>query len=336
MNILVLRFNAMGDVALVLPVVKKITELNPDVVITIATKPSIAFLFENIENVNVLPIAFDKEYKGISGLVRLHKHLAFKKFDFVIDLHDVLRTQFLRFLFKGKSKILKFTKGRSEKNNWIHQKQGPQLKHTTERYLNAFRVAGLATNTQFAYPAFVPSSQIKEKANKFFEETKSELNIGLAPFAAHETKTLPINKIETLLHQLTIQPKLKIYFFSGPEHQDLVSKLQLKFGQQIINTHPLDIETQIALMLNLDKMIAVDSANMHFAAMQGISTISIWGSTTPELGFYPLPSTNHEFLQTKNLFCRPCSVYGNKKCTNSKQPLACLQNIDFSSITEKL
>ena len=47
----------------------------------------------------------------------------------------------------------------------------------------------------------------------------------------------------------------------------------------------LTLDEELALMSRLDLMIAMDSSNMHMAALAGTKVISIWGGTDPLTGF---------------------------------------------------
>ena len=62
---------------------------------------------------------------------------------------------------------------------------------------------------------------------------------------------------------------------------------------------------------------------MHIAAAFKKPIVSLWGNTVPEFGMYPYYGDNFiktqlqdpfEILETKKLWCRPCSKIGYKKC----------------------
>ena len=53
----------------------------------------------------------------------------------------------------------------------------------------------------------------------------------------------------------------------------------------------LTLDEELALMSRLDLMIAMDSSNMHMAALSGTKVISIWGGTDPLTGFRCLDAT---------------------------------------------
>ena len=60
-----------------------------------------AALFTQVpSNVSFRGVDVKKEYAGIKGLFRLFSLLKHEQFDFVADLHGVLRSRFLSFCFK--------------------------------------------------------------------------------------------------------------------------------------------------------------------------------------------------------------------------------------------
>ena len=95
-RLLVMRFSAMGDVAMTVPVLNALATQNPHLRITVLTRDRLAGLYEWLPaNVVVRGVDLDK-YKGIFGLTRLYGSLKEYAFDAVADLHDVIRTQVVR------------------------------------------------------------------------------------------------------------------------------------------------------------------------------------------------------------------------------------------------
>jgi ADP-heptose:LPS heptosyltransferase len=105
----------MGDVALLVPVVKSLTAAYPDVEVTVVTRPKFGPMFFDIERVTVFPADVDYTYTGIFGLRDLFRKLMRKgPYDLVMDLHDHIRTKILRSLFKlFGSRVVVFEKGRA-------------------------------------------------------------------------------------------------------------------------------------------------------------------------------------------------------------------------------
>ena len=72
-------------------------------------------MFKEFENLEFIGVDFRIDYKGVKGLFKLFSRLRKKNIKSVADLHNVLRTQVLNFLFKLTfTKVQKINKGRSE------------------------------------------------------------------------------------------------------------------------------------------------------------------------------------------------------------------------------
>ena len=80
-------------------------------------------------------------------------------------------------------------------------------------------------------------------------------------------------------------------------------------------------------------MLSMDSANMHLASLTNTPVISIWGATHPYAGFMGWNQPQNNAIQM-DMDCRPCSIYGNKKCF--RKDYACMNQIDESVIVQKI
>src|SRR5262245_30456622 len=97
-HIAVMRLSAMGDVAITVPVIRALVNQNPDVRVTVVSRSFFKPFFDNIPNVSFF--AFEKHnYKGLLGLLRLFNELRALQVDAFADLHNVLRSKFIRNLF---------------------------------------------------------------------------------------------------------------------------------------------------------------------------------------------------------------------------------------------
>jgi ADP-heptose:LPS heptosyltransferase len=98
----------------------------------------------------------------------------------------------------------------------------------------------------------------------------------------------------------------------------------------------MNLGEELALMSRLDMMIAMDSSNMHMAALAGTRVISIWGATDPITGFgaWQQPDEYSIRLPFKELGCRPCSVYGKGKCRRGD--FACMMWLTPEKVFESI
>ena len=145
-KILAFRFSAMGDVAMVVPVIKSVVKQNPDIEIIMVSRPFFKAFFSNIPQVQFIGVDL-KKYKGILGLFQLFRELKKNKPTEIADLHDVLRTKILRIFFKLSGyKVAVINKGRKEKKalTALKNKTLKPLKSTHQRYADVFEKLGVS------------------------------------------------------------------------------------------------------------------------------------------------------------------------------------------------
>lgn len=95
-KILVIRFSAIGDVAMTVPVVHSLATQYPQHQIKVLSRPNMAALFAHLpSNVSFWGADLKGTYKGFVGLNKLFNELKAENFDYIADFHDVIRTQYL-------------------------------------------------------------------------------------------------------------------------------------------------------------------------------------------------------------------------------------------------
>jgi ADP-heptose:LPS heptosyltransferase len=104
--------------------------------------------------------------------------------------------------------------------------------------------------------------------------------------------------------------------FGGKEETQELISFQSRVPESILVAGTISLEEELALISRLKLMIAMDSSNMHMAALTGIKTISIWGGTDPLTGFgaWQQPDDHAIRIPVNELTCRPCTVFGKGKC----------------------
>ena len=308
-HILVIRLSAMGDVAMTVPVLKAFTTQYPEVKLTVLTRDLFTPFFRDLENVTVFPADFKGKHKGVLGLYQLSKELKKLHLDAVADLHNVLRTYILKLFFTGKN-FVKMDKGRAEKKTLISGKYFQQLKTTHERYADVFKKLGFPLD--LSNPIFPKRVELTSKMISFIG-TDSKKWIGIAPFAAHESKMYPLDLMGKVIESLS--ENYKILLFGGGE-----AEVKILDGIQNSNEHVVNLAGKLSLneeldvISNLDVMLSMDSGNAHMAAMLGVKVISIWGVTHPFAGFAPYnqPEDFALLSNRKKFPLIPTSIYGNK------------------------
>ena len=336
MRLLVIRTSAMGDVALTIPVLRAFANQYPDVELVLLTRSHFMPFFYSIDRLTLFFLDPEKRHYGFPGLLRLFREIGGAgKFDIIIDLHDVLRSQLLRsfFRFKGVPSFV-INKGRAEKRSIVSGKRKIQLKHTVERYSETFYRAGFPLILN-AGPWIIPQPSALSRIESVFG-SKGELNIGVAPYAKHKLKMWPEKYMVRLLGLISEKHKVKFFLFGGNEESEKLSALQTRISGSVNTAGMLNLDEELALISRLDLMIAMDSSNMHMAALTGTRVISIWGGTDPLTGFgaWMQPDDYSVRIPVKELTCRPCTIYGKGEC--GRGDLACMNWLTPEIVFKKI
>ena len=329
-KLLIIRFSALGDIAMTVPVVHDLAVQYPDLDITMLSREMARPLFERLpSNVHFYAADLKGRHKGLFGLCQLWRDARLDDFDYIADFHDVLRTWWLR--TEGclrRKKVAKIDKGRKGKKALTRAKNKVLVQQATsfERYAKVLEELGFPTKPQF----------IKLDYSSFCETQKAtnEIWVGIAPFAKHEAKVYPLTKMEEVIKALSQRNDTIVYLFGGgKEENKQIELLCAKYNNVRPAKSQQGLKGELALMGQLDVMLSMDSANMHLASLVGTRVISIWGGTHPYAGFLGWNQKAEDCVQV-DLSCRPCSVYGNKPCFRGDY--ACLNTIKPGQIIEKL
>ena len=317
MKIMVFRFSAMGDVAMTIPVIQALLNSYGDLEVVMVSRPFFAPMFNNLNRIKFIGIDLNGDYKGVVGLHRLFRVLKKEKPDAIADLHDVLRTKVLNafFSFSG-FKVAVIDKGRTDKKALTRSKNKvfKPLKSTHQRYADVFEKLGFPVDLK----KFKPLKPVVSKQVELFLAPVSDKKIiGIAPFAAHEGKQYPLDKVNKVIDLLLEKDDdiVVMLFGGGEKEKALLGKLEAINRNRIINVAGVfSFEEELQVISRLQVMMSMDSGNAHLAVLYGVPVITIWGATHPYAGFTPFnqPCENQILPDLKKFSQLPTSVYGNK------------------------
>ncbi|EDP69562.1 heptosyltransferase [Flavobacteriales bacterium ALC-1] len=299
----------MGDVAMTVPVLRTLTEQYPNLKITVVTREFFKPFFQDLKNVEVFSADLKDKHKGVLGLYKLSRELKALQFDAVADLHNVLRSKILKFFFFGK-KVIQIDKGRVEKKALITGQLFQQLKTTHQRYADVFKTLGFSV--KLSNPTFLNPKSLTENLQQFISN-KERKTIGIAPFAAHQSKMYPLEQMEEVIAELSKNYNI-VLFGGGKKEVEVLNKIETEYTNVSSVAGKLDLEEELILISNLDLMLSMDSGNAHIAAMLGKKVITIWGVTHPFTGFAPFNQPDDYTILTdrEEYPLIPTSIYGNK------------------------
>ena len=334
-KVLVIRLSAIGDVAMTVPVIYSAAKANPEDSFTVLTQAFLMPLFMNRPpNVEVIGINTKGAEKGLIGLLKFISALLKFDFDVILDLHNVIRTIIICTFFRLNGKrVFVLDKARKERKRLtaIKGKRLYPLRPVIVRYADVFRAAGL--NYTETFTSLYEESPAELSGMASVAGIKKGKWIGVAPFAKHRGKIYPVDEMEQVVACLSKCEDYTVFLFGGRGYEEAILEqweFQYPRVKSVVGKYALDNE--LALISQLDVLLCMDSANMHFASLVGTRVISIWGATHPYAGFYGYQDSG-DVIQ-ENLPCRPCSVFGQKPCLRGDW--ACMTLITPERIVEKV
>lgn len=314
---LILRFSSIGDIVLTTPVVRCLKQQYPNAETHYFTKPAFAGILQPNPYINTVHVLDEPLWRKTLKLKQLG-------FDYVIDLHNNLRTRIIKTILDVPA--FSFDKVNLEK--WQLVKFGINILptvHVVDRYLNTLQNFGV-TNDGAGLDFFMDT-------NTSFPESLNYLNekpfVAMAIGAQHATKRLPTEKLIALCNQIS-KP---ILLLGGKDDIETGKQItaQVPHAQSLCGELSLQ---QSALIVKLSQvLITHDTGLMHIATALQKPTISIWGNTVPAFGMYPYygkNQVNHQIFEVTNLSCRPCSKIGHNSCPKThfncmqQQPITCI------------
>lgn len=337
-HILIIRFSALGDVAMTVPVVYSLARQYPDIRITVLSRAFARPFFEDLApNVGFMEADLKREYHGIKGLNALYRRLTAKQFTAVADLHNVLRSEFLRMRFNlGRYKVAHIDKHRKGRRRLVSANNKQLIPQPTsfQNYADVFVRLGYPVELEFRSLFGEGKGDLSQLPHSLSQllNTDSQPLIGIAPFAAHEGKVYPLQQMQQVIGQLTAKyPEARIFLFGkGIQEDEAFPQWCAQYPQCVHVAKWVEaMRQELVLMSHLDVMLSMDSANMHLASLVAVPVVSVWGATHPFAGFLGWNQTPENVIQT-DLDCRPCSIYGQKTCRRGD--FACMHSIKPETI----
>lgn len=333
-RILVIRLSSLGDIILTTPALKVLRETFPDAQIDFLTKSEYADVIRLNPNINnLIQVANDLDFKGLRAL---KKELKSNTYDLVIDLHNNLRTFYLR-LFFG-SHFLKFKKYPVRKFLLVkfkinRMKYLPPISH---RYIDTIgNIINSGIERSIKAEIFT-DEDAKNKTTEILKglglSGKSNF-ICIVPSSKHFTKTYPSDYYSELINKFDSNKYSILMIGKGNDRTD-IDKIKAGTGKNVYDLCDKFTVPQLAeLMKKCELVICGDTGPMHIAEASGAPLVIIAGSSVREFGFYP-QTDNSTIIENTGLKCRPCSHVGRDSCP--KGHFKCMKEILPDAIYYKI
>jgi lipopolysaccharide heptosyltransferase II len=317
-KILLIRFSSMGDVVLASPLIRILRNAYPVAQIDFMVKREYAELLKCNPNLSrVIELRSDEQEE----LKALKSEMRRQRYDAIIDLHNSLRSRYLR-MFAGARSVRVVNKRLRERFFLVRFKRNYYRSVTpvAERYIETVRKFGIRDDGG-GLEMFVPEEIAQSVAvllGKFRLERYGTV-IGMAPMAKHFTKRwLPERFVEYGV-RCAKENGAKILVLGSREETDICGDIAQMINAGAGTNAAESLAGKISLIETaavLDHcalLLSNDTGIMHIAAARRKKVVAIFGSTVREFGFFPY-RTESIVVERAGLPCRPCSHIGLARC----------------------
>lgn len=320
MKFLIIRFSSIGDIVLTTPVVRCLRKKKPDASIHYLTKLSFANIVAPNPYINKVHILIDDFEKLLTELKN-------EKFDYIIDLHNNLRSFRIK---KALSHIPSFSFDKLNVEKWIFTNFKINImpsKHIVDRYMETLQYFHVH-NDGLGLDYFIPDQDAVKQTDLPISHLHGYIAIVIG--AAHNTKKLPVDKLK----ELCLKISHPVILLGGPEDAVNAREISSVDPVKIYNACGKYSLNESADLVRRSKLVIThDTGLMHIAAAFKKNILSIWGNTVPSFGMVPY-NTNYEIFDVKKLWCRPCSKIGYDRCPRGH--FKCMKKIQVDEIVKSV
>lgn len=310
---------------LTLPVIRCVKQQVKDVELHYLSKESHLPIIKNNPYI-------DKIYTIKKSVTPLIAELKNEKYDFVIDLHNSIRSTSTILQLVRPFNSLKKLNIRKELYVATKINMLPHHLHVVDRYFKVVESLGVHNDGK-GLDYFISAEDEVELT--MLPETHHKGYIVFVIGGKHATKRLPDNKVISLCTKID-KP---IIILGGPENRETGELVKNMVGDNIYNACGIySLNQSASIVKQARQVITNDTGLMHIAASYNKPVISIWGNTVPDFGMYPYFPVGSEdrskIIEVLGLSCRPCSKLGFEKCP--KEHFKCMNLIDEKEVLSSL
>jgi heptosyltransferase II len=341
MHFVLLRFSSLGDIVMQTAFVSWLKSVVPDCYITFVTSKEFVALLEGHAHVDRVEY-FERAHglEDVKNIKRLGTKIdQNRKIDFIIDLHGTTRSFLFKFLLPhipvlnpDKRRLERFLLVNLKIDLLKHQASGHERNMLDWQGLFRTRYKRLELEKFVQGQNGAITSAVATAENSHINLAKNYIVV--APVASFATKRWPMQRFTGLVKKILEDQDLhdfSVYIVAGPkdDYVDEINQLIEHFPERLINFKGKSNLKQTSQIIAKAKLLVGNDSGMgHIAESYGVPVVSIFGPTSESFGFKP--HLEQSVAVSVDLWCRPCSTTGKKKCYRSQQ--YCMENVTIEQV----
>jgi ADP-heptose:LPS heptosyltransferase len=324
-----MRFKALGDIVLSLPIVYALRRRYPHAWIRYLCRKQYAEALSGVKEIDEVMELPGHPARQASLALRLKR----EHVDCVIDLLGSPRSALLTVL-TGASTRIGMDTGR---RNWCYTHLVPRAVFRGGRRVKCYTlesnreiVASLglpledSAGTAIGFPA---ADLQKGWAQNYLSciGARGKRIIGLVPGSAYQAKSWPERKFVELARLAQERLGAIVLIFWGPGEESLARRIAAEAPGSIV-APSMGASRLGALVSLVDVLAGIDSGPKHIAVLQGVPTVTLFGPTDPCI-WDPM-SDNHRAMKL-DVDCFPCK---KKTCRENR----CISGIEPGMVLKEI
>jgi heptosyltransferase-2 len=329
-EILVIQTAFIGDVFLMVPLLKELRQLFPNDLVTVVVREGLA---EFLLKLNLADEVLELKKGSRESYNKTQQQLKARSFRYIISPHSSLRTALFTFPLKAKKKIsyrhwwnkFFFDTRIAKIQNWPEPMRQLQLLEPFWQQ-NLSEHFNLSNSSDYRKMGAVITDNLKMSLNdelwlphlplrqQLLQEHQLELNkfIVMFPGSVWKTKQWTTEGFQQLALKLEAE-NYNVVLLGSPGEKKICNQIAEGLKRKI-NLAGQRTLWQSLLLLSAAKLVVCnDSGSMHMAALANIPTVAMFGPTVLSQGFRPWQNSA-TVVENESLSCRPCGKHGHKNC----------------------
>ncbi len=334
--ILLVRLQALGDVVLTLPLIRRIRAAFPGAWIGYLVKERYSAALAGDTGLDdVIPLP-----DTATGQLAAIRHLRKRKPDVAVDLLSSPRSAILtRFCGAG----LRIGMDTGWRNGYYHEvlpraivRDGKRVRcYTIDSNLEIGRMLGLSVDgighgtdageRPYGFPAAGSSAEWADSFVGSLGDTGSGL-AGIVPGSTYPSKSWPLERFVDLARRISGEMELRPVIMWGPGEEDLATEIAGAVPGAIVPP-PTGVTETGALIGRMKVVVGIDSGPKHIAVLLGVPTVTLFGPTDPRIWD---PMNGLHRVLWKELEC--AEGCREKGCS----PNRCMENITVDEVFDEV
>lgn len=312
-SILLLDLHLLGDIVMLVPLLRVIRRCHPAAHVGLMAGPWARSILADsglVDEFIVLRAPWNIKGQGTAGMravLRALRAARARDWDWGIDVRGDVRNILLLALARARRRIAYDFSGGAALLTDVVADDG-QLRHIIDHH------AGIAGHLHMAMNAEerIPSLRLPEKIRVHKDASR---RVGFHFGASMVLRRMPLEEAHALVRIFQGQENTRLILVDAPDIGDfnsaLLARLPATFAARIERWRG-DLDELMVFLGTLDQFYAMDSGPAHLAAALGIDTTVFFG---PHLSSAVRPVGRHVTIVERNdVPCRPCDQH---RCTNA-------------------